>query len=128
MPPLLRAAVIIAAIMAPVYLAVLGLSSLLDQQPSSTPPGGPPAGRVDVSLSNCTASSGTYTAQLRVTNNTSRTRNVVVTVEWTSSTGTRLATDTEYVNNLAAGQSALEEAAGFGVDNGATVRCSYQVR
>lgn len=126
LPPLLRAALIIGVIMAPVVAVVAALSSLLEPTQGTGTPSDP--GRVSATISDCGERNGIYSATLTVTNGTNRERDITINVEWTSPTGTRLATDVVYVRDLAAGQTSIERSTSIGTEYGSTVRCSFRVR
>ncbi|MEU5996239.1 FxLYD domain-containing protein [Streptomyces sp. NPDC047197] len=80
--------------------------------------------RADVEITACSVSSETSwpEAALRVTNNSSKTSNYVINVEFVDSNNVRIAEGFTAINNLAAGQVASEKANGF-TDTSSSVVC-----
>lgn len=89
---------------------------------------GSSAGDAAEHVSNCTTSGGFYHATVTIKNTRTRTASYAVTVEWRSSSGTRLATDVVYFPSLAGGQEAVSEAIATGTNQPGDVSCHSVVR
>ncbi len=79
-----------------------------------------------INIRSCSGSDEIFEAEFEIRNNTARERDFVVAVEWTGANGARIATDTAFVRNLPAYETAIEKATAFGADVSAA-RCSVKV-
>jgi uncharacterized protein (DUF58 family) len=93
----------------------------------SSKPTAPSANAIQVQVQNCTVDRNVFQATVKVTNNGNRSRTAVIDVQWLNSDGTRVASSTVIANDLAPGQSSLEQAATFGTV-AIGVRCTASLR
>lgn len=82
------------------------------------------SGSVVVTVRSCTADkNGSLQAVIVVTNNTTKKASPTATVEWQDAANKRLATDNEFIVDLAPGASTTEEAVGSARGNPGAVHC-----
>jgi len=122
--PLIKALLIVivpAAVLIVGYNVISGLFKS-DPAPAEDRPGTP----YTIKVRSCSGSSEIFEAEFEIRNNTARERDFVVAVEWTAANGARVATDTAYVRNLPAYDTAIEKVSTFGADVDAA-RCAVKV-